>query len=175
MSILLKLFGFTGLPPWAIELIVVALVAGGVWLYHEHVTSKLIDAGRSAQRLDDAKALDKLKTETAKQQADLQKRADVAEDQYKHEKSDLETYQLQHPIISAVQLCQQPPAHRRSGDLQAASAGNAGVASGATNGKVLQPVYPSDSPGAADRLRLLDGLGGLCDSLSARIRESQHR
>lgn len=154
----------------------VALVAGGVWLYHEHVTSKLIDAGRSAQRLEDAKALDNLKTNRDEAQALIESRAEEAKKSYDQEKADFEAYQVAHPIISAVQLCQQSPAaHRGSGDLHAASGANGGAGSAATNGKVLQPVYPSDSPGAADRLRLLDGLGGLCDSLSARIRESQHR
>lgn len=175
MSLFLSLLGWTKLPPWVIELAVVVLVAGGVWLYQEHVSSKLIDAGRSAQRLEDQKALDKLRKDTATQQQLIQASADKAHQQYEREHADLTAYQLAHPILSAVQLCQQPAPRRGSGDMHATSGVHAGTDGNATTGKVFQPVYPSDSPGADYRLRLLDGFGRLCDTLSSSIRESQHR
>lgn len=175
MSLFLTLFGWSKLPQWAIELIVVVLIAGGVWLYHEHVVSKLIDAGRSAQRLEDQKSLDKLKQKTATEQKAIQARADTAQKAYQKEHDDFTSYQLSHPLVSAVQLCQQSPPRSRGGYMQPAGAANAGAGASATTGKVLQPLSSSDSPGADYRLRLLDGFGRLCDTLSATIRESQHR
>jgi len=174
MSLLAKLLGWTGLPTWALEVILVLVVAGGVWVYHEHVVSKLISAGRAQQQADDLKALDALKTDRDKQQELIQARAEEAQHAYEQEQADLRAYRITHPDGPPNKLCINTP-YRGSPDLHGASAANRGAAASSAPTPVLQPLPQANTGSGPDRRRLLDDLAAMADTLSATLRESQHR
>jgi len=167
------LLGWTKLPQWALELIVIAAVALAVAAGMHH----LIDVGIERQRAADAVATDKLKAATAAKTAELQARATTAEQAYEKEVNDNIAYNSSHPV-QPVRLCL--AANASGGFMPKAGATHPGDASASTPAANLQPVPAGNSgsgAGAAgpDIAHLLDLLAGKADDISAALREYQNR
>ena len=167
------LLGWTKLPQWALELIIVAVVAGGVWYWQHH----LIDEGVKKQQTADAVALQKLKTENDQKSAELQAKATMAEQAYDKEHTDSLEYQRTHPI-GAVRLCLVANnGHSAVPQGKAQDPGNAGTGAGTAD----VPKVPSgDSSGGAgeagpDISKLLGLLAVKADTVSSTLREYQSR
>lgn len=172
LSLIGKLLGWTGLPQWALELIVVGAIAGGIWYWHHEA----IEQGIADQRAADALATQALEKDTAKQTAALQARATTAEQAYDKERSDHQNYIDSHPPLP-VRLCIAnhsgalvPPSGTLKPGATDTSAGTAGV----------QSVPGGDSSGGAgtagpDISAMLSALGTAADTVSATLREFQQR
>lgn len=156
-SIIAKLLGWIGLPQWALELIAVGLIAGGILFSYIHVYEK----GKVAEH---AAELDKVN----KANAVLAARVTTAEHSHDQELSDLQSYRDAHPE-QPVRLCLKPAAVR----TPAAVAGSSGAAPG-----VVQQVPAGDNldgPGSAgpDISGLLEALAARADQVSAELRTRQ--
>lgn len=173
MSIVGKLLGWTGLPQWAVEMIalaIAALIVWGWWVHHNHV---LVAQGVSQQQSADNAAKAKLDIETAAKTAALAARVAAAEAQGEKAKYDLDQYRASHPL-TADRLCGRT-AHDSGGGLPGAAGihGSGSPAAAPAGGD--QPMPAADSPGPADRLRLLDALGALSDGLASQVSGLQAR
>lgn len=173
MSVILKLLGWTGLPQWALELIVVAvaIVAVDAW-WHVH-NARLVAEGVQKQRAADTAASLALKSQVDAQTAALAARAAAAEDARAKAESDLAQYRADHPLTGAVRLCPHPAAG--GGGLPQGTAAHPGGENPAPAPSVGQPVPAGDSPSAEDRLRLLDAFGALFDFTAGQVTELQGR
>jgi hypothetical protein len=169
MSIILKLLGWSGLPSWALELLVMGALAGGI-LYWDHLK---IQEGVTRQRTEDNVALQKLRQDAAKQSQVLLERAQKAEGQYAQEHQDSADYRATHPLLGAEQLCNNP--HGGSPHLSAVPTLHPGDAASPAAAPVGPAVSGPDPQRPDDRLQLLSALGALCDDQSAVIREFQQR
>lgn len=160
-SIFAKLLGWTGLPQWAIELILVALVAAGVWFWH-HETFK---AGIAQQVASDNAATLKLKSDVAVETAKLNAKVDLAEHSHDDELQDLRDYRASNPV--SVGVC--PPHGGGAGVSITAKSGDATSSAGIA----VQQVPAGDSQKPRDIGPLLEALAASADSVSADLREYQ--
>jgi hypothetical protein len=166
------LLGWTKLPQWALELIVIAIVAGGVW-YWQH---ERYEAGISAQVLADAKARDALIAATNAQTVALQTKATLAEQAYDKERQSNIDYQRDNPI-EPVRLC--IAAKGGGSHMPKTSVANPGnAATGAAAGNVLSVPSGDNSGGTGASGPDISGLLGLLaakgDDVSGVLREFQH-
>jgi hypothetical protein len=158
---------------WVYCGLIAAILAGGTWYHH-----KLITEGVAEQRTADTVASDKLQAEAAKQTADLQARATIAEQAYDKEQNDDAAYRSAHPL-QPVRLCLGTPQTGSRGVPQAgtAVAGNASAGSSSAN----VPDVPGANSGSGggtsgpDISSLLSLLAAKADSVSAVLREYQTR
>lgn len=167
------LLGWTKLPQWALELIVIAIVAGGIW-YWQH---SLIEKGVIEQRIADAAASNKLNADTAKQTANLQARATLAEQAYDKERQDHQVYLDSHPL-QPVRLCISTAVGRAL--VSAASAPHSGNEGTGAAAPTLHDLPSGNSSGGAsaagpDISPMLELLAGAADKVSAELREFQKR
>jgi hypothetical protein len=167
------ILGWTKLPQWALELIVIALVAGGIW-YWQH---SLVEKGIAEQVALDTIASDKLKAETTRLTAELQIKATTAEQAYDKERADNQSYRDSHPI-QPIRLCISTAIGRAL--VSAASAphpGNESTSTAAQNIHDLPSGNSSSGAGAAgpDIGPLLDLLANKADQISSELREFQSR
>jgi hypothetical protein len=154
------LLGWTKLPQWAIELIALALAAGGVWLWHYETYQSGVKA-----------EVAKVEATQAKVTAALTAKANTAEHSHDQELNDLRTYRAADPV-QPVRLCLPTPG------LQATPAkldsGTAVASAG-----VVQPVPSGDTgvrAGAGpDISGLLETLAARADQITAQARELQSR
>lgn len=165
------LLGWTKLPQWALELIVIAIVAGGVW-YWQH---ERFEAGISAQVLADAKARDALIAATNKQTADLQAKATMAEQAYDKEHQSNIEYQRDNPI-EPVRLCiatQSGGSHLPKGS--SANVGNAKTGTAAGDVLAVPQGNNRSRSGASgpDISGMLNLLAAKADDVSGVLREFQ--
>jgi hypothetical protein len=153
---------------WLVELLVVALVAGAVWWFCEH----LISVGVQRQKDADAKAYAQLVIDNAKEEGRLQALADKAEHAHDEELTQLRTYRNSQPLHGGLRInCPTSVSSAtgsHSGDDEARSA--AAAIQSLPSGSVS-----SSGPGSADVLHLLDILAGRADTVSATLREYQLR
>lgn len=86
VSLIARVLGWSGLPQWALELIVVGLLLGGIWYWGFHTEHTIV------------------KERIVKQQVEVEKR--VIETDHSHDKelSDLRAYRAAHPV-HPVRLC----------------------------------------------------------------------
>lgn len=176
IGIIAKLFGFTKLPQWALELLVIGVIVLGIWMYHLHVVNISIAKGVAEQKTADEQASKELQQQTDQQSAAKLKAAMDAARVYAKEISTLTQYINDNELHGS--LCQPAPHTGRQvvstrsppdsgGDRSAASAGN------------VQSVPSRDSsvgpPGAADVRGMLSLLAQRADELSARMRKIQAR
>lgn len=170
MSLIGAVLKWTGLPAWAMELIVIALVAllmfiGVAWWDH-----KKVDEGIQIQQHQDQLAIDQLKADAQKATEILQKRATAAELAYATEHANNLTPP---PILGPLLVCDDP--HGRSRDLPTASTAKPGDEASPASSRLGSPVHPPDSPSSEDRRRLLGAVAALFDDQTAIIREYQAR
>lgn len=167
------LLGWTRLPQWALELIVIASVAGGIW-YWQH---QRYEAGIHAQQTADAIDTERLREDAMRQSAILQTRASSAEQAYETELKANVDYQRQHPV-EPMRLCL--PAAARRGGVPETGARVLGNADAGTAGRGVRPV-PAGNPergggnAGPDISGMLETLAMKCDSVSAVLREFQER
>ncbi len=146
MSLIALALKWTGLPQWALELIVIGLLLGTVWYWGFHTEHTIVQ------------------TRIVKQQVEVEKRVIETDHSHDQELTDLRAYRAAHPV-EPLRLCQpasvpiaaprQPSA--ASGDVQQVSAGD-------------RDVRPAGGP---DISRLLDLLAGRADEVSATLRRRQ--
>ncbi len=156
------LLGWIGLPQWALELIALAAVGGGVWLYLHHVYEEGVTA----------------EVAVVQKQAAVQHQKDLvaatnAEHTHDDELSSLRAYQLAHPDTTPVRLClndsvQSTPASQTRLQPHAAGASAA----------VIQPVPAGDNLGGTgvpgvDIFPMLSALANRADEVSAQLRAYQ--
>lgn len=172
VSILAAIFGWTRLPQWALELLVIAGLAGGFWFYHRHV----YDTGIQAQQAADQKVSAAAIAQAAVATQAAQDAANRAEESYREEIA-RNTAAAASRAIGPVRVCID------------ASAGNSGVPKGsastagtpsasAPSGRI--PQMPARDPGIRpeqhpDISGLLDLFAQRADDGSAVIREFQSR
>lgn len=167
-----ELLGWTKLPQWALELLVIAAVAGGIFYWQHH----LIEKGINEQKAADAAASKKIEEDTAKQTAELKARATTAEQAYDKEHADNQNYRDSHPI-GPVRLC----ANNASRPIVPAGGSvnprNEGTGSATAN--VPEVPGRDNRSGAAEAGPDISGLLGLlaakADDVSGRLREFQKR
>lgn len=168
------LLGWTKFPQWALELIVLAAVAGGIW----YVLHERYEAGISAQVAKDTADSDALKAKTAKETAALQTKATTAKDAYDKEHQDNVDYRHDHPDAQPVRLCLSPtPLSSIVSSIAAAHAGDANSGAAKTNVPAVPDGNSSGGSGAAgpDISTLLGLLAVKADNVSATLREFQAR
>ncbi len=176
MSIVGLLLGWTGLPKWASELVLIGIVAAGAvgafWLYHHHVYVEGIHAQQVADQRASAKVVAQARAETKAAQA----QANAAHDAYLQEISHEAIAAARHPL-PAVRLCLD--AHRGGFSLPEAGAtypGNAGASTAAGGVPALPGAdHPVRSRRGPDISGLLELLAGRADQVSAVLREYQAR
>jgi hypothetical protein len=167
------ILGWTKLPQWALELIVVAAVAGGIWYWQHH----LVQEGINTQRAADAIATRQLEAATAQKTADLQAQATAAKEAYEKEHFDNLNYRDSHPL-QPVRLC---IATSHSGSVMpqtgVAHSGNASSGTAAANVPAVPDGNSGGGAGAAgpDISELLGLLAAKADNVSAVLREYQKR
>jgi len=166
------LLGWTKLPQWALDLIVVALVAGGIWYWQHH----LIDEGVKKQKATDAVESQKLLAEAKNETLELKAKATMAEQTHAKEIADLQKFHDDHPN-GPVRLCLAAPGGKSVRPAGGANSGN--EATGASTASV-QPVPGGDTSSGAgtagpDIEPMLTALGTAADKVSATLREFQAR
>ena len=165
------LLAWTKLPQWALELIVIAIVALGVW-YWQH---ERFEAGIAEQIAKDTAASTKIKNETAIETADLKARATTAEQAYDKEQLDNANYRSQHP--DSVRLCAPATIHPIVPGASSTHAGNEGAGASTANVPKVPDGNSGSGPSQAgpDIGGLLDLLAAKADDVSGRLREYQAR
>ena len=154
---------------WVYGILIIGLILLGL-----HEKTKFIAEGIAEQKAADDKATAVLVATTAKQTADLQARATMAEQAYDKEHQAI----LDQPSLPAVRLCGNP--HPRSTIVSATGATQQGNAvPGASSGAVQQVPSGNSSGGAGDAGpdigNLLSLLAQRADETSAELREFQAR
>jgi hypothetical protein len=167
------LLGWTKLPQWALELIVIAAAVGAVFYWQHH----LIDEGVNKQKAADATELQKLKTETDQKSAELQAKATTAEQAYDKEHADNLNYRDSHPT-GPVRLCL--ATNQGSGAMptgQASKPGNVGASSSSADVPKVSGRDNSSGGGTPgpDISKLLGLLAVKADNVSSTLREFQSR
>ena len=87
MSLIALALRWTGLPQWALELIVIGLLLGGIWYWGFHTEHTIVQ------------------TRIVKQQVEVEKRVIETDHSHDQELADLRAYRAGHPE-QPVQLCQ---------------------------------------------------------------------
>lgn len=170
---LIGLLSFTKLPQWALELIVIAAVAGGIFYWQHH----LIDEGINRQKAaDDAASKPLIQQAKAETQA-LKVKATMAEQTHAKELADLQNYHDSHPE-QPVRLCLNT--HDSGTSVRPAGAQNGGNQSTGATAAGIQPVPDGNSSsgqGAAgpDIEPMLAAFATAADKVSAELREIQNR
>ncbi|HKS75841.1 MAG TPA: hypothetical protein VJQ82_21695 [Terriglobales bacterium] len=167
MSILAAIFGWTKLPQWALELLVIAGLAGGFWMYHRHV----YDTGIRAQQAADAKATAPLLKAADIQTQAWKNRATTAEAAHAKDQSELALYRAARPIVYRVCF----DAHDSGIGMPEASALVAGAQSAPAAATLGEPVPAGNTVVSEDRGPLLDAFAALFDTQDDTLRELQAR
>lgn len=146
MSLIFRALGWTGLPQWLLELLVIGLLVGAIWYWGFHTEHTIVQ------------------TRIVKQQVQVEKRVIETDHSHDQELSDLRAYRDSHPELP-VRLCvpsrvpaappRQPSA--AGSDVQPVPAGDYGV---------------REEPGP-DISGLLDLLAFRADQVSAGLRRRQ--
>lgn len=165
------LFGWTKLPQWALELIVIAAVAGGIFYWQHHEINK----GIALQKAADDAASQPLLRQAAEETATLKSKATMAEQTHAKEIAELTN---RPDPNKPVRLCLDP--HGSGQGVRPASAANSGNKGASTPAISVQPVpdgNPASGAGRAgpDIEPMLTALAARADELSAELREVQAR
>lgn len=149
-------------------LALIVLIVGFGWYWHHVTYTNGVNAQRNVDSIENAKALAAADAETLRQQL----RADKAELNYANEHSSLINYVTNHPILSAVELCNNAPVIL-AGTVSNKTRADSGAADSASTAAMVQQVRAGGSAVYPNRLRLLDALAAMADEESAVIREDQ--
>lgn len=169
MSIIAGLLGWSKLPQWALELIVIAGLVAGLFLYHHHVYETGIKAQRQADRVASAK----IEAQAAAATEAAQEAADRASEAYRNEIADNAARAAIHPL-GPVRLCLDSGPGMPEAGAPVSGATDPGAPSG---GVQSMPAGDSGLRGAQhpDISGLLSAFGRRADQVSAQLREYQHR
>jgi hypothetical protein len=173
MSVIALIFSWTKLPQWALEIIVIAGLAGGFWWYHHHVYT----LGLAAQQAADNKASAAVIAQAAAATKAAQDAANRAQESYREEVASNAAAAAARPL-GPVRLCLDsyargggmPEAGAPVGRAQRPSAG-AGRVSGVPGG---DPRLRQERPGP-DLEELLGAWAEAADRVSATLRECKAR
>lgn len=171
---MLALLSWTKLPQWALELILIAVVAGAVWYWQHH----LIHEGVAQQKAADKIESDIVKSQAAAKTKELQDRATTAKEAYDQEHADNLAYREQHPDSQPVRLCLSTGT--RDSSVSAAGAANSrneNTGTATANVSAVPEGNNSGGPRGAgpDISSLLGLLATKADDVSATLREFQSR
>ena len=162
------LFALIPIKDWLYGGAITLLIIFGLHYHH-----KVLAEGIAEQKAADDKASAALIQQTAKQTAELQAKATMAEQAYDKEHQAI----LDQPSLPTVRLCGNT--HPGSSGMRQTSAPNPGVAAAGTPSGDLQPmpagsdsVGPEQNPDISDLLSLL---AQRADDISAQLREIQAR
>lgn len=177
MSLLIKLLGFTGMPPWALELVLVGAVGLSVWGYHLHVVHISIAKGVQQQLVADDKATQKLNTDTDKQTAQKLAVAEKAAADASQELDEIKRYVASHAQRGSV--CDRPTTYHRSPVVPERGPAHSGDADASPGPTPVLPLYDgtnrSNAERDSDQLELLQLFAARADEISASLREFQAR
>lgn len=165
--------GWTKFPQWALELIVIAAVAGGIW-YWQH---SLVDKGIHEQQAADDAASKPLIQQAKDETAQLKVKADMAEQSHAKEMADLQNLTGSH-ANQPVRLCLNSNAGGQG--VPPTGAAHNGNESAGAPAATLQPMPDGDYQSGARRAGpdiepLLRALSASADTVSAELREFQER
>ena len=165
--------GWTKLPQWVLELIVLAALGGGIWYWQHHLIAEGIDQQKAADDAVSKPLIQQAKAETA----ELRVKATIAEQTHAKEISSLQNLIDSHPN-GAVQLCLDT--HGSGSSVRASSAANSGASSTGTPAAGIQPMPDGNPPSGEGRAGpniepMLTALGAAADRVSAALREFQSR
>lgn len=160
-SVIAWALGKTGLPQWALELIVIAAAAGAVYAYHIHTFNRGV-----------ATEIARVELQNAKTTARLEGKAATAGAIHADETKDQSDFRVAHPV-EPVRLCLAAPSLQTPGALKIS------VTTPAL-GEPVQPVPSGDSGAGAGRAGpdisgLLETLAARSDQIVAQARELQTR
>lgn len=145
-SLILKALGWTGIPQWLLELIIIGLMLGGIWYWGFHTEHTIV------------------KERIVKQQVEVEKRVIQTDHSRDQELAELRAYRAAHPV-QPVRLCY--PASVQTTAPRQPSAASRDVQPVSTGNSDLRP-----EPGP-DISRLLEALAGRADGVSATLRRRQ--
>jgi len=181
LSILAALLGWTKLPPWALELIVIGLVAGGIWYWHHATLERGIAQGVAKQVTADDAATAKVKEKAARDTAALRARGEAAEKAYAQAQLDLQAYRSAHPVGPVVLggVCNDA-SHDSGPGLSGTPPAQSGNESSRPNPGPVQPVRAGTRAvgpvrAGRDLGPMLDAFALAADRLSDELREYQSR
>lgn len=178
VSIVAALLGWSKLPTWLQELILIlvlcALAAGAVWYWHHRTLETGITQGIAQVRQADADATKKVMADAAKQSAENVAVANQAAQDAQNEITQLHLYMDAHSH-DADSLCQQTTNDRSSGMPESGPA-----VAGTTRSRPTAPVVQSVPTGnpinpKPTQRQLLRALAAVADTQSATLREFQTR
>lgn len=181
LSLVGKLFGWTGAPAWLAEIVVMLVVSGvatgGVALWWHHHKDEWIQEGMHRQQTADDAARVELKRKTDADTAALAARVAAAEKERDQAAKDSDDYRRTHPLsVADLKLCNPAAtAHGGGGGVHQAAGDHGPGPGGAPAQGVGKPVPAPDSPSPDDRLRLLDALGALLDHVDGQVGVLQTR
>jgi hypothetical protein len=159
MSIIAKLLGWIGVPQWALELAVIALVAAGAAYEYHHI----LDKGRQQE-------LAVVAAQAAADTAKLQRKADAAEHTHDQELTDLRSFRDAHPV-EPVRLCGPAPV-RAPGAVVAGNSGS-GAAPAAVQSVPAGDTGVRQWTAGRDIGPMLEALAARADSVSSQLRVYQ--
>jgi hypothetical protein len=87
VSLIARVLGWSGLPQWALELIIIGLLLGAVWYWGFHTEHTIVQ------------------TRVIKQQVEVEKRVIETDHSHDQELADLRAYRAAHPV-QPVRVCQ---------------------------------------------------------------------
>lgn len=172
MSLIGLLLGRTKLPQWALELIVIASLAGGFWWYHHHVYAQGIAAQQAADNKASAPLIAQANIETKANQA----AADAAHDAWMRRISDEKAAVASVPLPT-VRMCidsyDSGPGVSQAGTTHPGNASTGAPAAGV-------PQVPRGNPGlrggqGPDISGLLELLARRGDGVSSELAEYKAR
>lgn len=145
-SLIAKVLGWTGIPQWLLEMLIIGLLLGGIWYWGFHTEHTIV------------------KERIVKQQVQVEKRVVETDHSHDQELADLRAYRASH-TIQPVRLCK--PASMSTSSPRYTGAGSGDVQQVSAGNSDLRPEPgPDISP-------LLEALAGRADGVSAGLRRRQ--
>lgn len=152
---------------WLVELILFLVIAGGIYLFCQH----LIVVGTSQERARWEAKLKDAEQKAAIETARLTERAAIAEKARAIELTELDSYRASHPLHG--RLCQ--PSGGGVPGSAAPKPVDAGTSAAAAGFLAMPEGHSGTEGGRADQQYLLDLLAARADQVSAGLREWQSR
>lgn len=146
MSVIALALRWTGLPQWALELIVIGALGAGIWYWGFHTEHTIV------------------KERIVRQQVEVEKRVIETDHSHDQELADLRAYRAAH-LLQPLRLCQ--PASVPIAPPRQPSAARGDVLEVSTRDSGLRPEPGPDISG------MLDLLAGRADGVSATLRRRQ--